>query len=149
MLQILQWFVHLYCKRLFLMFHFSDVCCKYFKWMLRMFAMVFMLHLDISKVNRVLHMGCTWKVAGGAGPLLGRSVASPMLLGHSLARCVGSFSCVRALSDTSVVRHPGASIAVAPLYSAEIFLIKDHSGWHGYCIGCHQLFLIKVKSTSQ
>jgi hypothetical protein len=59
------------------------------------------LHLDVSKVNRMLHMGCAWEVAGGAGPLLGRSVASPMLLGRSLARSKGSFSCVWAPSDAS------------------------------------------------
>jgi uncharacterized protein YqgC (DUF456 family) len=65
------------------------------------FYMLQVLHLDVSKVNGVLHMGCAWEAAGsagvvrgGMGPLLGRSVASPMLLGRLLARCVGSFSCM-------------------------------------------------------
>ena len=66
----------------------SHICCKYFIWMLRMFCNGFqvflqvfhthvpnvssifrrilqVLHLDISKLDRVLHMGCVWK-AGGA-----------------------------------------------------------------------------------
>ena len=48
------------------------------------FCMIQLLYLDVSKVDRVLYMGCTWKVAGGAddvrgsaGPLLLRSLASP------------------------------------------------------------------------
>jgi hypothetical protein len=51
-----------------------------------------MLHLNVSKVDRVLHMRYVWEAAGGAndvrdgvgnvwggaGPLLVRSLASPM-----------------------------------------------------------------------
>jgi hypothetical protein len=63
------------------------ICCKYFIWMLRMFAMVFkcfklflqvfkthvsnissisfcmlqVLHLDVSKVDQMLHMGYAWE----------------------------------------------------------------------------------------
>ena len=31
------------------------------------FFMLQLLHLDISKVDRVLHMGCVWETAGSAG----------------------------------------------------------------------------------
>ena len=48
------------------------------------FCMLQLLHLDISKVDRVLHNGCAWKAAGGvgdiqsdAGPLLVRFLTSP------------------------------------------------------------------------
>jgi hypothetical protein len=48
------------------------------------FCMLQLLHLDVSKVERVLHMGCMWEAAsgaddvrGGAGPLLVRSLVSP------------------------------------------------------------------------
>jgi hypothetical protein len=47
------------------------------------FFMLQLLHLDVSKVDRVLHMGCTWEAAGGAddvrgsaGPLLVRSLTN-------------------------------------------------------------------------
>jgi hypothetical protein len=56
-----------------------------------LFCTLQLLHLDVSKVDRVLHMGCTWEAAdgvddvwggvgdiqGGTGPLLVRSLASP------------------------------------------------------------------------
>jgi hypothetical protein len=35
-----------------------------------------MLHLDVSKVDQVLHMGCAWEAASSAGLLLGCSVVS-------------------------------------------------------------------------
>jgi hypothetical protein len=62
----------------------SYVCCKCFIWMSHMFAMIFksgvlqvfhthvlsissvfscmlqLLHLNVSKVDQVLHMGCAW-----------------------------------------------------------------------------------------
>jgi hypothetical protein len=41
------------------------------------FCMLQLLHLHVSKVDQVLHMRCAWEVAGGAGPLLGRSLATP------------------------------------------------------------------------
>jgi hypothetical protein len=47
-----------------------------------------LLHLDVSKVDQVLHMGFAWEAAGGAEnvrgsarPLLVRSLA-PSLCGH-------------------------------------------------------------------
>jgi hypothetical protein len=53
------------------------------------FCMLQLLHLDILKADRVLHMGCTWEVTGGAddirgdaGPLLVCSLAS--LTRHAL-----------------------------------------------------------------
>jgi hypothetical protein len=55
------------------------------------FCMLQLLYLDISKVDRVLHMRCAWEVAGGVGdvrggtgPLLGRSLASPKCWGARL-----------------------------------------------------------------
>jgi hypothetical protein len=46
--------------------------------------MLQMLHLDVSKVDRVLHMGWAWEAAGGvgnvrggAGPPMVRSLANP------------------------------------------------------------------------
>ena len=64
------------------------------------FCVLQLLHLDTSKVDPVLHMGCAWEasgsvsdiqdnvgdVRGGAGPLLVRSLASPTrwALIHSL-----------------------------------------------------------------
>jgi hypothetical protein len=33
-----------------------------------------MLHLDVSKVDQVLHMGCTWEAASGVGLLLAAGV---------------------------------------------------------------------------
>jgi hypothetical protein len=30
-----------------------------------LFCMLQVLHLNISKVDRVLHMGCVWEVGGG------------------------------------------------------------------------------------
>jgi hypothetical protein len=45
------------------------------------FCMLQQLHLDVSKVDQVLHMRCTWEAAdgmgdirGGAGPLQVRSL---------------------------------------------------------------------------
>jgi hypothetical protein len=68
------------------------------------FCMLQQLHLHVSKVYRVLHMGCTWKADGGAGdvrggvgdvrggtdPLLERSLTSPTTLGCALARAAGT-----------------------------------------------------------
>jgi hypothetical protein len=42
--------------------------------------MLQLLYLDISKVDRMLHMECAWEVAGiqgSAGTLLGRSFVNP------------------------------------------------------------------------
>jgi hypothetical protein len=48
------------------------------------FCMLQLLHLNVLKVDQVLHMGCAWEAAGGAGnvrgntsQLLRRSLASP------------------------------------------------------------------------
>ena len=40
------------------------------------FCMLQLLHLDVLKVNRVLHMKYVWEAADGAGPLLVRSLVS-------------------------------------------------------------------------
>jgi hypothetical protein len=46
--------------------------------------MLQLLHLDVSKVDQVLHMGCAWKATGGVtfgvtwAPLLRCSLASPI-----------------------------------------------------------------------
>jgi hypothetical protein len=54
--------------------------------------MLQLLHLDVLKVDQVLHIGCTWKAAssagnvlsgvsdvwGGVGPLVMHWLASPM-----------------------------------------------------------------------
>jgi hypothetical protein len=49
-----------------------------------LFSILQLLHLDVSKVDRVLHMGCVWEsisgmgdVQHGTGPLLVHST-SPM-----------------------------------------------------------------------
>jgi hypothetical protein len=44
---------------------------KCFKAFLQVFSSVFfcmlqLLHLDVSKIDWVLHMGCAWEAAGGA-----------------------------------------------------------------------------------
>ena len=63
----------------------SDACFKYFTCLLLYVATI---GSDVSKVDRVLHMGCAWEAAGGtddvrdgvgdvqrgAGPLLVRSL---------------------------------------------------------------------------
>jgi hypothetical protein len=80
--------------------------CKRFIWVLHIFAMVFkcfqtfwqvfhmlvssvssvffcmlqLLHLDVSKVDQVLHMGCAWKATGG------------VTFGVTWARCCGARS---------------------------------------------------------
>jgi len=62
--------------------------CKCFKRLFQVFYLSFfmlqLLHLDISKVDRTLHMGCVSEAAGGAhdpqggtDPLLVRSLVSP------------------------------------------------------------------------
>jgi hypothetical protein len=53
------------------------------------FCMLQLLHLEISKVDRLLHMGCAWKVTDGAGDIRGgvgdvRSGMGPLLV-RSLA----------------------------------------------------------------
>ena len=62
----------------------SDTC---FQVIHLSFFMLQLLHLDVSKIDRVLHMGCPSEMAGGAGDV--RGGAGP-LLGHLLARCVGA-----------------------------------------------------------
>jgi hypothetical protein len=68
----------------------SDTCFK----LCLFFYMLQPLHLNVSKVDHVLHMGCIWEavddshdVRGGGGTLLVRSLAS----------CAGS---VRTLAHT-------------------------------------------------
>jgi len=41
----------------------SDVCFKCF---ICLFYILQLLHLDVLKVDWVLHMGCVWEAAGGA-----------------------------------------------------------------------------------
>jgi hypothetical protein len=41
----------------------KDACFKYF--IVFFFCMLQVLHLNISKVDRVLYMGCVWKMGGG------------------------------------------------------------------------------------
>jgi hypothetical protein len=33
--------------------------------------MLQLLHLDVSKIDRVLHMGCAWKAVGGVDDVRG------------------------------------------------------------------------------
>ena len=47
------------------MFHLSSFC------------MLQLLHMDVSKVDRLLHIRCAWEAIGDVGPLLGHSLASP------------------------------------------------------------------------
>ena len=42
----------------------SDACFKCF---ICLFCMLQVLHLNVLKVNRVLHMRCAWEAGGGAG----------------------------------------------------------------------------------
>jgi hypothetical protein len=85
------------------------------------FCMLQQLPLHVSKVYRVLHMGCMWEAAGGAGdvrggvgdvrggtgPLLERSLTSPTTLGCALARAAGT---IRTLAPW--IGRPGASKSV-------------------------------------
>jgi hypothetical protein len=64
---------------------FASVSDTYLKCFICFFCMMKMLRLDVLKVDRVLHMGCAWEMASGvddvrcgAGPLLVRSLVSPM-----------------------------------------------------------------------
>jgi len=43
-----------------------------------------MLHLDVSKVDRVLYIGCTWKAGGGACGLYGGAGDA-----DAVERCLG------------------------------------------------------------
>ena len=77
----LQWFSNVFrcfCKcfrRMLQVFHLSSFC------------MLQLLHMDVSKVDRLLHIRCAWEAIGDAGPLLGHSLASPTHWGTcSLAR---------------------------------------------------------------
>jgi hypothetical protein len=68
---------------------FSDVFSQVFQTLVSsvssvFFCMLQLLHLDVSKVDRMWHTGCPWEAAGGADdvrggaePLLARSLASP------------------------------------------------------------------------
>jgi hypothetical protein len=46
----------------------SDACFKCF---ICLFFMLQLLHMDVSKVDRVVHMGCAWKEASGADDVQG------------------------------------------------------------------------------
>jgi hypothetical protein len=59
----------------------SDACFKYF---ICLFLTLQLLHLNVSKIDQVLHMGCMPKAAGGAhniwgarGPTVGALARSP------------------------------------------------------------------------
>jgi hypothetical protein len=122
---MLHWFVHVCCKRLFLMFHFFrrilqvfylDVVYVYIGFLMCLqvfqthvssvpsifFYMLQVLHLDVSKVNGVLHMGCAWPAVGAFGcksnaaGALARSLCGLLLL-HAV-RCERSGSDVRTLA---------------------------------------------------
>jgi hypothetical protein len=45
---------------------FVSVSSTCFKCFICLFFMLQVLHLNISKVDRVLHMGCAWEAGGGA-----------------------------------------------------------------------------------
>jgi hypothetical protein len=73
------------------------------------FCILQLLHIDVSKVDRVLHMGCAWEAASGVGgvrdgttPLMWRSLTrKPNALGaRSLTEQV--------LSDAS--QHSGSNV---------------------------------------
>jgi hypothetical protein len=53
------------------------------------FYILQLLYLDVSKVDRVLHMGCTWEAAGGMDDVRGGmdnvGGGAGLLLVHSLA----------------------------------------------------------------
>jgi hypothetical protein len=55
--------------------------CKYFRHMFQVFhcflCMLQLLHPDVSKIDRGLHMRYAWKVTDGACLLLGRLPADP------------------------------------------------------------------------
>ena len=63
------------------------------------------LHLDISKVDRVLHMGCVWKVIGdaddvwgGTGDIHGSTGPTAGVLAHEYAALGARSLPVRAAS---------------------------------------------------
>ena len=82
-----------YFIRLFQVFHLSFFC------------MLQLLYLYISKVDRVLHMGCAWEAAGGVGPLLVRSLASRRAE-RSFAPCAGSVQTLVPRSDVWALASP-------------------------------------------
>ena len=64
-----------------------------------LFCMLQLLHLDVSKINRMLHMEYAWQTAGDVDPLLGRSFASPTRPGYGMSGAIRShvwllWSCV-------------------------------------------------------
>jgi hypothetical protein len=86
---------------------FASVSDVYFKCFICLVLYDASVVLDISKVDWVLHIGSAWEAGGGANGsrvrfggtgdvhsgerlLLGHSLASPTLLGHLLARCMGT-----------------------------------------------------------
>jgi hypothetical protein len=101
------------CFKCFQVFH--TYACDYFILMLHIFAIVFkcfsgifasvldacfkcficlffilqLLHLDVLKIDRVLHMGYTWEAAGGTDDVrggMGRAARAHYLCALSLAR---------------------------------------------------------------
>jgi hypothetical protein len=68
------------------------------------FCILQLLHMDVSKLDRVLHKGCAWEAAGGMGdirddtcdvggwrgPAVGALAHKPDALGCSLARSAGT-----------------------------------------------------------
>jgi hypothetical protein len=113
-------FLDLCCKCVYLdVAYVPHICYKCFICMLRMFAMVFrcfqvflqvfqthvssiffytlqVLHLDIFKVDRVLHMRCAWKTGGGvSGPCLGNVRAARPPHGHAKRRRQRGSTCGR------------------------------------------------------
>jgi hypothetical protein len=63
--------------------YFLGIFCKCFRCVVSSVSFVFfcmlqLLHLDVSKVDRVLHMRIMWEAAGGAGDV--RGGASPRLV---------------------------------------------------------------------
>ena len=82
---------------------FSYIHCKCFSRMFQVFHLSFffklqMLHLNVLKVDQVLHMGCAWEAAGDGRRSGRRELAAgalarkPDALGRLLARCAGTAS---------------------------------------------------------
>jgi hypothetical protein len=103
-------------------------------------------HLDVSKVDQVLHMGCVWKavggvsnVQGGAGPLLVHSLASLMrwVLTRSLCGHRPDASARIECPDPSArIGRPGASKSEKT--NAEFSKLMDYVSKLYYHVGFYK-----------
>jgi hypothetical protein len=63
--------------------------------------MLQLLYLNVSKVDRVLHMGCVWESTSGAGDVRGRHWPTARALAHNLDSLGARSLAARVPSDVS------------------------------------------------